>query len=45
MDNPRSKIVIDDNDEDISLLKVLAATSSKAAPFTDRQLKIGRAHV
>lgn len=39
MDNPRSKIVIDDNDDDISLLKVLAATSSKAVPLTDRQLK------
>jgi len=39
MDNPRSKIVIDDNDDDISLLNVLAATSSKAVPLTDRQLK------
>ncbi|QDF68678.1 hypothetical protein FJQ87_18370 (plasmid) [Shewanella sp. SNU WT4] len=39
MDNTRTKIVIDESDEDISLLKVLAATSNKAEPLTDRQLK------
>ncbi|MBP7662259.1 hypothetical protein [Shewanella sp. 08P_2] len=39
MDNPRTKIVIDESDDDISLLKVLAATSSKAQPLTERQLK------